>query len=175
MATTTNLDKLRFNVLTEAQYQAAQTNNELQDNEFYLTEADDTGTTAAALNGGTTATSVADAEYIPISVNASTIKKITWTNIKVALALIFGPKPVVLSKTLAAANWSSAAQTVSDAAIYSATAPGDLKISQSASQTERAAWNEAKIFVTAQATGSITVTADGTVPTIDMPVIIEVR
>ena len=37
------------------------------------------------LDAGTTATSIADAEYLPISVSATSVKKITWAHVKTAI------------------------------------------------------------------------------------------
>ena len=83
--------------------------------------------------------------------------------------------PVVISASLTAAGWSSQQQAISDAAIYSATSPGDLKISQSATDAEWTAWMAARPRIVAQAIGSITVRVTGVVPSINIPVVIEVR
>lgn len=42
-----------------------------------------------ALFQGTTATSVADAEYVPLSVSETSLKKITWANVKAVLKTYF--------------------------------------------------------------------------------------
>ncbi|HMM30342.1 MAG TPA: BppU family phage baseplate upper protein [Clostridia bacterium] len=42
-----------------------------------------------ALDAGTIATSIADTEYIPVSVSSTSTKKITWANIKAALLSFF--------------------------------------------------------------------------------------
>ena len=82
---------------------------------------------------------------------------------------------VILSKTLAAAGWSSNQQAISDAAIYSATAPGDVRIAQNATDAQFEAWNKAMPRVVNQAVGSITVKITGDVPAVDIPVVLEVR
>lgn len=82
---------------------------------------------------------------------------------------------VILSKTLTAAGWSSNQQTISDAAIYSASAPGDVRIAQSATDAQFEAWNAAQPRVVDQDTGSITIKITGDVPAVDIPVVVEVR
>ena len=73
--------------------------------------------------------------------------------------------------TLTAAGWDTdtKTQTVSVAGV-TATANGSLRIAQSATDDQFAAWGAAQPRVTAQADGSITVKLAGTVPTIDIPV-----
>ena len=73
--------------------------------------------------------------------------------------------------TLSASGWDAAAktQTVSVAGV-TATANGSLRIAQSATDEQFAAWGAAQPRVTAQADGSITVKLAGTVPTMDIPV-----
>ena len=76
-----------------------------------------------------------------------------------------------VSATLTASGWDADAktQTVSVAGV-TATANGALRIAQSATDEQFAAWGAAQPRVTAQADGSITVKLAGTVPTIDIPV-----
>ena len=78
---------------------------------------------------------------------------------------------VAFTVTLSASGWDADAktQTVSVAGV-TATANGSLRIAQSATDEQFAAWGEAQPRVTAQADGSITVKLAGTVPTIDIPV-----
>lgn len=66
-------------------------------------------------------------------------------------------------------------QTISDAAIYDADCPGDLKVAQSASFTQRQAWSVAEIYVIAQAVESIVTITDGLTPSTDILMEIEVR
>ena len=81
-----------------------------------------------------------------------------------------GPS-VSVSATLTAAGWDADAktQTVSVAGVTAGT-NGSLRIAQSATDEQFAAWGAAQPRVTAQADGSITVKLAGTVPTIDIPV-----
>ena len=81
-----------------------------------------------------------------------------------------GPS-VGVSATLSASGWDEDAkiQTVSVAGVTAA-ANGSLRIAQSATDEQFAAWGAAQPRVTAQADGSITVKLAGTVPTIDIPV-----
>lgn len=82
-----------------------------------------------------------------------------------------GSGSVGVTATLIASGWDADAktQTVSVAGV-TATANGSLRIAQSATDEQFAAWGEAQPRVTAQADGSITVKIAGTVPTIDIPV-----
>ena len=78
---------------------------------------------------------------------------------------------VGVSVTLTASGWNENAktQTVSVSGV-TATANGSLRIAQSATDEQFAAWGAAQPRVTAQANSSITVKLAGTVPTIDIPV-----
>lgn len=78
---------------------------------------------------------------------------------------------VGVSVTLTTSGWNENAktQTVSVSGV-TATANGSLRIAQSATDEQFAAWGAAQPRVTAQANGSITVKLAGTVPTIDIPV-----
>ena len=78
-------------------------------------------------------------------------------------------KSVSAAATLTAAGWSSGVQTLAVSGITAA-ANGSLRIAQSATDEQFAAWGAAQPRVTAQAAGSLTVKAAGTVPTIDIPV-----
>ena len=78
---------------------------------------------------------------------------------------------VGVTATLTASGWdaNTKTQTVSVAGV-TATANGSLRIAQSATDEQFAAWGAAQPRVTAQADGSITVKLAGTVPTMDIPV-----
>ena len=78
-------------------------------------------------------------------------------------------KSVSKAATLTAAGWSNGVQTLAVSGV-TATANGSLRIAQSATDEQFAAWGAAQPRVTAQAAGSLTVKAAGTVPTIDIPV-----
>ena len=82
---------------------------------------------------------------------------------------------VTVAKILAAAGWADQQQTITDEAIYSAIAPGDVRISQSATDAQFEAWGKALPRVIAQEAGSITLRATGTMPAIEIPIILEVR
>ena len=75
--------------------------------------------------------------------------------------------------TLLASGWvqsgSGYSQTVNVTGV-TASSSGSLRIAQSATDEQFAAWGAAKPRVTAQAAGTLTVKATGTVPTIDIPV-----
>ena len=78
---------------------------------------------------------------------------------------------VGVTATLSASGWDANAktQTVSVAGV-TATANGSLRIAQSTTDEQFTAWGAAQPRVTAQAAGTLTVKATGTVPTIDIPV-----
>ena len=78
-------------------------------------------------------------------------------------------KSVSAAATLTAAGWSDGVQTLAVSGV-TATANGSLRIAQSATDEQFAAWGAAQPRVTAQAPGSLTVKAVGTVPTINIPV-----
>ena len=81
-----------------------------------------------------------------------------------------GPS-VGVTVTLRASGWDANAktQTVSVSGV-TASSNGSLRIAQSATDEQFVAWGEAQPRVTAQAAGTLTVKATGTVPTIDIPV-----
>ena len=78
-------------------------------------------------------------------------------------------KSVSKAATLTAAGWSDGVQSLAVSGV-TATANGSLRIAQSATDEQFAAWSAAQPRVTAQAAGSLTVKAAGAVPTIDIPV-----
>ena len=78
-------------------------------------------------------------------------------------------KSVSKAATLTAAGWSNGVQTLAVSGV-TASANGSLRIAQSATDEQFAAWGAAQPRVTAQAAGSLTVKAVGAVPTIDIPV-----
>lgn len=71
--------------------------------------------------------------------------------------------------TLTAAGWSNGVQTLAVSGV-TASANGSLRIAQSATDEQFAAWGAAQPRVTAQAAGSLTVKAVGAVPAVDIPV-----
>ena len=75
--------------------------------------------------------------------------------------------------TLLTSGWAQSgdrySQTVNVTGI-TASSNGSLRIAQSATDEQFAAWGAAKPRVTAQVAGTLTVKATGTVPTIDIPV-----
>ena len=75
--------------------------------------------------------------------------------------------------TLLTSGWAQSgngySQTVNVTGV-TASSNGSLRIAQAATDEQFAAWGAAKPRVTAQAAGTLTVKAAGTVPTIDIPV-----
>ena len=76
---------------------------------------------------------------------------------------------VLLRSTGWAQSGNGYSQTVNVTGV-TASSNGSLRIAQSATDEQFAAWGAAKPRVTAQAAGTLTVKAAGTVPTIDIPV-----
>lgn len=111
--------------------------------------ADDVPTKLSDLTGDSTHRVVTDAE------------KTAWNK--------KADKSVSATATLTAAVWSDGVQTLAVSGV-TASANGSLRIAQSATDEQFAAWGAAQPRVTAQAAGSLTVKAVGTVPTINIPV-----
>ena len=84
-----------------------------------------------------------------------------------------GSESASYTATLTTSGWAQSgdryAQTVHVTGV-TASSNGSLRIAQSATDEQFAAWGAAKPRVTAQAAGTLTVKAAGTVPTIDIPV-----
>ena len=78
-------------------------------------------------------------------------------------------KSVSKAATLTAAGWSDGVQSLAVSGV-TATANGSLRIAQSATDEQFAAWSAAQPRVTAQAAGTLTVKAAGAVPAVDIPV-----
>lgn len=78
-------------------------------------------------------------------------------------------KSVSKAATLTAAGWSNGVQTLAVSGV-TATANGSLRIAQSATDEQFAAWGAAQPRVTAQTAGSLTVKAAGAVSAVDIPV-----
>ena len=82
-------------------------------------------------------------------------------------------KSKTVSATLFASNWTGASAPYTyTLAVTGVTASsnGSLRIAQSTTDEQFTAWGAAQPRVTAQAAGTLTVKAAGTVPTIDIPV-----
>ena len=82
-------------------------------------------------------------------------------------------KSKTVSATLFASNWTGASAPYTyTLAVTGVTASsnGSLRIAQSATDEQFTAWGAVQLRVTAQAAGTLTVKATGTVPTIDIPV-----
>lgn len=86
----------------------------------------------------------------------------------------FAQKAISKSITLAAASWSSAAYTITDSDI-GANDVVTLTLPAGTTSTYFDAIGNAKIACQSQAAGSIVLTALGTVPTIDIPVVLIIQ
>ena len=78
------------------------------------------------------------------------------------------PKSNSVNGVLSASGWSARTQTVSVAGL-GAVQNGTVGLAQSATAEQAAAAAAANIRLTGQSAGSLTFTADGTVPTVDIP------
>lgn len=76
--------------------------------------------------------------------------------------------------TLTASGWSNGVQNVTVSGV-TADSCGDVYIAPNATLAQFNAFNNGFFHLTAQATNSITLTCRGTVPTIDIPIQVEVR
>ena len=77
--------------------------------------------------------------------------------------------------TLEASGWVDGLYTLSSAIIPADDCDGGPNIAQGATSEQHIAWGLAMPIVISQAEGTLTIRADGTVPTIDIPVMLEVR
>lgn len=105
-----------------------------------------------------------------VTIGAGNINTSSGESVEAALNNKAG-KSTGVSVTLSASGWNADAktQTVSVAGV-TATANGSMRIAQSATDEQFAAWGAAQPRVTAQADGNITVKLAGTVPTMDIHV-----
>ena len=95
---------------------------------------------------------------------------VTQTTLNTAIATT---KSKTVPATLFASNWTGASAPYTyTLAVTGVTASsnGSLRIAQSTTDEQFTAWGAAQPRVTAQAAGTLTVKAAGTVPTIDIPV-----
>lgn len=82
--------------------------------------------------------------------------------------------PSIVDGVLYASNWIDGVQTVTVSGVtYGST--GDLYSAPTATAEQDEAFNDAQLKVTDQSTNSLTITARGTVPSIDLPIQVEVR
>lgn len=78
------------------------------------------------------------------------------------------PQPVVLTGTLLASGWTGGVQTVTVSGMSDGS-KGSIGLPGSATKAQREMARAAQLALTAQAANSVTITADGTVPTINIP------
>lgn len=80
-----------------------------------------------------------------------------------------------ITGTLASASWSGSAAPYTQSVTISgmtSTANGSIGIAQSATAEQRAAAVAAQLSITSQGTNTVTITADGTKPTVDIPIVV---
>lgn len=117
------------------------------------------GVTSGTDAGSYTATFTPKAGYT-WSDGTTTAQNVTWT--------ITALPQKSFAVTLAAASWVNGAQTVNVTGM-TATSNGVFGIASSATSEQLTAYGKAQILVTGQAAGTITVTAYGTAPEVDIP------
>lgn len=76
-----------------------------------------------------------------------------------------------VTATLTAAGWASGQQTLTIAGLGS-TQNGVIGLSQSITDEQLSAASEAEMYICGQAAGSVTIAANGAVPTCDIPVVV---
>ena len=76
-----------------------------------------------------------------------------------------------VTATLTAAGWASGQQTLTIAGL-GATQNGVIGLSQSITDEQLSAASEAEMYICGQAAGSVTIAANGAVPTCDIPVVV---
>ena len=81
----------------------------------------------------------------------------------------YAPAAIALTGTLLSTGWTGGVQTVSITGVTAAS-NGTIGLPTTATAGQRTAARAAQLALTGQAAGAITVTADGTVPTIDIPI-----
>lgn len=80
-------------------------------------------------------------------------------------------KSNIIHITLSANDWADGAQTISISGL-GATQNGSIDIANSATMDQHTEARNARMTITAQDAGSLTIKANGVVPTIDIPVTI---
>ncbi len=85
-----------------------------------------------------------------------------------------GAAPVVISipTTLSASGWNNNANTITGVTGVTASMTGEIGLPETATQEQREAARNAMLAPTAYGNGSVTIVADGDVPTIDIPIVI---
>lgn len=76
-----------------------------------------------------------------------------------------------VTATLTAAGWASGQQTLTIAGL-GATQNGVIGLSQNITDEQLSAASEAEMYICGQAAGSVTIAANGAVPTCDIPVVV---
>lgn len=76
-----------------------------------------------------------------------------------------------VTATLTAAGWASGQQTLTITGL-GATQNGVIGLSQSITDEQLSAASEAEMYICGQAAGSVTIAANGSVPTCDIPVVV---
>ena len=75
-----------------------------------------------------------------------------------------------LSATLAASDWSNGVITVTGLTGVTASSKGNISLASTATLEQRTAAANANLFKTGQGSGSITITADGEIPAVNIPI-----
>ena len=76
-----------------------------------------------------------------------------------------------VTATLTSSGWSNKSQSVTVSGLTSSTV-GSVSIATTASATQREAARKAMLAITAQGTNSLTVECDGDVPSVDIPIVV---
>lgn len=79
------------------------------------------------------------------------------------------PKTSMISATLTSSGWSNGSQTISVSGLAS-DSNGIIDLASTATAAQRTAAEDAQLTISSQSAGSLTITANGTVPSVDIPV-----
>lgn len=108
-----------------------------------------------------------------ITGNADTATKATGDSDGNKISATYQKKPVSTTVTLASASWSSSTYTISNASITS-TSTVHISTDSTTTSDQYDAYVSAKIVPSSQSAGSIIIKALGTVPTVDIPVLVTI-
>lgn len=174
-ATYNTIDTEAFNAQLQSWYESFTTNSQADFDSWFtaLGEVLDTNTATNLYN------QIMDRTMGPASSTIGMVPKFADTTGKVLEEGIprqdYALPPDTVTATLTAAGWTDNEQTLTLPAVYAADAPGDIKIADDATDEEMQAWVYAVPRKLGKVQGSITVRIIGHVPTIDIPIEIEVR
>ena len=158
MAETTNISKLIINCLTEQQYTTAQASGLINANELYIESAQRLlGVAHPANHPPSIITQDASNRFV------TDTEKAEWNG--------KANPPTAVTATLST-TWEGSGPYTQSVTVSGVTSTNNITVSlaSTADEAQRNAARDALLSATAQATNSITVTADGDKPTVALPI-----